>query len=165
MSQQNDLEEFQYQLQAQQALGQQSELAQQQTSDQAQGTFVDPNDGTVYEWDSERRGWFPKVYIIITYNRFLVTIVYKCHLCFVTFLQIDNDFIASYQASYGIASDDTTPAACSGGVSTDLSTATTSTVTASKASKKREGEKETEVRVCMAHLSLLRLGSHYWSTY
>ena len=62
MSQQNDLEEFQYQLQAQQALGQQSELAQQQTSDQAQGTFVDPNDGTVYEWDSERRGWFPKVY-------------------------------------------------------------------------------------------------------
>ena len=61
MSQQNDLEEFQYQLQAQQALDQQSELAQQQTSDQAQGTFVDPNDGTVYEWDSERRGWFPKV--------------------------------------------------------------------------------------------------------
>lgn len=103
---------------------------------------------------------------IYNYNRFLITIVYKCHLSFVTFLQIDNDFIASYQASYGIASDDTTPAAAgSGGVSTDLLTATTSTATASKASKKREGEKETEVRVCMAHLSLLRLGSHYWSTY
>ena len=24
-------------------------------------TYTDPNDGTVYEWDSEKRGWFPKV--------------------------------------------------------------------------------------------------------
>ena len=24
-------------------------------------THTDPNDGTVYEWDAERKGWFPKV--------------------------------------------------------------------------------------------------------
>lgn len=24
-------------------------------------TYVDPTDGTVYEWDSQKRGWFPKV--------------------------------------------------------------------------------------------------------
>ena len=24
-------------------------------------TYVDPSDGTVYEWDAEKRGWFPKV--------------------------------------------------------------------------------------------------------
>jgi len=24
-------------------------------------TYTDPNDGTVYEWDAEKRGWIPKV--------------------------------------------------------------------------------------------------------
>lgn len=24
-------------------------------------TYVDPSDGTVFEWDGEKRGWFPKV--------------------------------------------------------------------------------------------------------
>ena len=24
-------------------------------------TYVDPSDGTVYEWDADKRGWFPKV--------------------------------------------------------------------------------------------------------
>ena len=24
-------------------------------------TYVDPTDGTVYEWDEEKRAWFPKV--------------------------------------------------------------------------------------------------------
>ncbi len=24
-------------------------------------TYVDPSDGTVYEWDDSRQGWFPKV--------------------------------------------------------------------------------------------------------
>lgn len=27
-------------------------------------TYVDPTDGTVYEWDSEKRGWFPKVSLL-----------------------------------------------------------------------------------------------------
>lgn len=26
-------------------------------------TYVDQSDGTVYEWDSDKRGWFPKVFI------------------------------------------------------------------------------------------------------
>ena len=28
-------------------------------------TYVDPTDGTVYEWNSEKRGWFPKVLILL----------------------------------------------------------------------------------------------------
>lgn len=26
-----------------------------------QNTYTDPSDGTVYEWDAEKNGWFPKV--------------------------------------------------------------------------------------------------------
>ena len=26
-------------------------------------TYVDPSDGTVYEWDSDKKGLFPKVFI------------------------------------------------------------------------------------------------------
>ncbi|XP_067289603.1 HIV Tat-specific factor 1 [Pseudorasbora parva] len=37
-------------------------------------TYVDPEDGTVYDWDHEKRAWFPK---------------------------INDDFIAAYQANYG----------------------------------------------------------------
>ncbi|XP_073686024.1 17S U2 SnRNP complex component HTATSF1 [Garra rufa] len=37
-------------------------------------TYVDPEDGTVYDWDQEKRAWFPKV---------------------------NDDFIAAYQANYG----------------------------------------------------------------
>lgn len=28
-----------------------------------QKTYTDPSDGTVYEWDSEKNGWFPKASI------------------------------------------------------------------------------------------------------
>ncbi len=27
-------------------------------------TYVDPSDGTVFEWDGEKRGWFPKVSVL-----------------------------------------------------------------------------------------------------
>ncbi|XP_065841089.1 17S U2 SnRNP complex component HTATSF1-like [Oscarella lobularis] len=37
-------------------------------------TFIDPQDGTVFEWDDEKKAWFPKV---------------------------DEEFIAGYQANYG----------------------------------------------------------------
>lgn len=37
--------------------------------------YTDPNDGTVYEWDTEKNAWFPKV---------------------------DDDFLAAYQANYGV---------------------------------------------------------------
>ncbi|XP_011664875.1 HIV Tat-specific factor 1 homolog [Strongylocentrotus purpuratus] len=43
--------------------------------------YTDPNDGTMYEWDPEKKAWFPKV---------------------------DENFIASYQASYGVTTDENT---------------------------------------------------------
>ena len=30
-------------------------------------TYVDPSDGTVYEWDSDKKGWFPKVFIHLVF--------------------------------------------------------------------------------------------------
>ncbi|XP_030065744.1 17S U2 SnRNP complex component HTATSF1 [Microcaecilia unicolor] len=42
-------------------------------------TFVDPSDGTVYEWNLDKKAWFPKV---------------------------TEDFLALYHANYGIAVDD-----------------------------------------------------------
>ncbi|XP_051539402.1 HIV Tat-specific factor 1 homolog [Myxocyprinus asiaticus] len=48
-------------------------------------TFVDPEDGTGYDWDHEKRAWFPK---------------------------INDDFIAAYQANYGFNEEgDPDPAA------------------------------------------------------
>ncbi|XP_040036724.1 17S U2 SnRNP complex component HTATSF1 [Gasterosteus aculeatus] len=41
-------------------------------------TFTDPEDGTVYDWDPEKKAWFPK---------------------------ITEDFIAAYQANYGFTQD------------------------------------------------------------
>lgn len=49
-------DEFEYQLQAQ------KEFLEGKKPQQLEGyTYVDPSDGTVYEWDSEKRAWFPKV--------------------------------------------------------------------------------------------------------
>ncbi|XP_068757063.1 17S U2 SnRNP complex component HTATSF1-like [Montipora capricornis] len=47
-------------------------------ADDKETTYVDQSDGTVYEWDPEKRGWFPKV---------------------------DDDFIAAYQMNYGFAAE------------------------------------------------------------
>ncbi|CAJ1063606.1 HIV Tat-specific factor 1 isoform X1 [Xyrichtys novacula] len=41
-------------------------------------TYTDPEDGTVYDWDHEKKAWFPK---------------------------ITEDFIAAYQANYGFTSE------------------------------------------------------------
>ncbi|XP_017581205.1 HIV Tat-specific factor 1 [Pygocentrus nattereri] len=43
-------------------------------------TYVDPEDGTVYDWDHDKKAWFPK---------------------------ITEDFIAAYQANYGFSEDGT----------------------------------------------------------
>ena len=49
-----DIDEFQFQLSAQQQF--------QKTQESSDGqTYTDPTDGTVYEWDSQKRAWFPKV--------------------------------------------------------------------------------------------------------
>ncbi|XP_029463671.1 HIV Tat-specific factor 1 isoform X2 [Rhinatrema bivittatum] len=42
-------------------------------------TFVDPSDGTVYEWDLDKKAWFPKV---------------------------SDDFLAMYHANYGVPADE-----------------------------------------------------------
>ncbi|KAI2809166.1 HIV Tat-specific factor 1 [Blomia tropicalis] len=69
-------EDFEFQLQ-QEAI----EAAAKESSEKKEGTittnpsvYIDPNDGTEFEWDPMRKAWFPK---------------------------INDDFIARYQASYG----------------------------------------------------------------
>ncbi|XP_047661245.1 HIV Tat-specific factor 1 [Tachysurus fulvidraco] len=47
-------------------------------------TYIDPEDGTVYDWDHEKKAWFPK---------------------------ITEDFIAAYQANYGFTEDAASAAA------------------------------------------------------
>ncbi len=49
--------DFDYQLQAEQHYGVSSAAGQQTASN----TYTDPQDGTVYEWDAQKKGWFPKV--------------------------------------------------------------------------------------------------------
>ncbi|XP_051973716.1 HIV Tat-specific factor 1 homolog [Xyrauchen texanus] len=60
--------EFHEQLRLQQLYG------QREGSGDDPYMYVDPEDGTVYDWDHEKRAWFPK---------------------------INDDFIAAYQANYG----------------------------------------------------------------
>ena len=52
------LDDFEYQLRTQQEF---STPGVNQTQSTTPGTYVDPSDGTVYEWDHARKGWFPKV--------------------------------------------------------------------------------------------------------
>ena len=37
------------------------EGATEEDVEDAEMTYVDPTDGTVYEWDEQKRAWFPKV--------------------------------------------------------------------------------------------------------
>lgn len=55
-------EDFEYQLKVQKEV--EAVQAQSQTEESGQ-TYTDPTDGTVYEWDSEKRAWFPKVSHVI----------------------------------------------------------------------------------------------------
>ncbi|XP_065906906.1 17S U2 SnRNP complex component HTATSF1-like [Dysidea avara] len=65
------MDELEYQLRAEQ---EEQEKKGVQVEANNTATYTDPTDGTVYEWDSEKNGWFPK---------------------------IDSNFLAAYQASYG----------------------------------------------------------------
>ncbi|CAB1315933.1 unnamed protein product [Coregonus sp. 'balchen'] len=64
--------EFHEQLRLQQLYG------QRQGGGADPNTFVDPEDGTVYDWDHDKKAWFPK---------------------------ITEDFLAAYQANYGFTKD------------------------------------------------------------
>ncbi|XP_015759958.1 PREDICTED: HIV Tat-specific factor 1 homolog [Acropora digitifera] len=55
-------------------LKEQAKSAGSRDDDNEGATYLDPSDGTVYQWDAEKRGWFPKV---------------------------DDDFLAAYQMNYG----------------------------------------------------------------
>lgn len=62
-------------------------------------TYTDPNDGSVYMWDREKSAWFPKVLLPALLRstrgseiRFLIS--------FFNF-QVDDEFLARYQMSYG----------------------------------------------------------------
>ena len=53
----SELEDFEYQLNAAKGYaGASSSVAPGNAS-----TYVDPSDGTVYEWDEKQKGWVPKV--------------------------------------------------------------------------------------------------------
>ena len=60
-----DDNDFEFQLRAEKEF-KATQQWQQTTPGTAGSTYVDPTDGTVYEWDSLRRGWFPKVLATIT---------------------------------------------------------------------------------------------------
>lgn len=55
-----DNKDFEFQLRAEQEFKATQQL-QQGNRSEGSGTYVDPRDGTVYEWDPQRKGWFPKV--------------------------------------------------------------------------------------------------------
>lgn len=42
-------------------------------------TYTDPEDGTVYDWDHEKKAWFPKVWSFIFHD--LSSSVFKCYKC------------------------------------------------------------------------------------
>lgn len=46
-------------------LKEQAKSAGSRDDDNEGETYLDPSDGTVYQWDAEKRGWFPKVWIIV----------------------------------------------------------------------------------------------------
>lgn len=68
--------DFEYQLQQQELESKVKNEAGASNSN----IFKDPNDGTEYEWDYEKKAWFPR---------------------------INDDFIAQYQSQYGIFEEDT----------------------------------------------------------
>ncbi|KFM76892.1 HIV Tat-specific factor 1, partial [Stegodyphus mimosarum] len=70
-------EDFQKQLELEEKEKQKKELNDSGITDPY--TYVDPNDGTVYEWNTEKQAWFPKV---------------------------DDDFIAKYQSNYTYQSNE-----------------------------------------------------------
>ncbi|XP_071819070.1 17S U2 SnRNP complex component HTATSF1-like [Apostichopus japonicus] len=101
------------------------EAVEKQQADDAY-THTDPNDGSVYEWDAQRKAWFPKV---------------------------DDDFLAAYQASYGI---DTSTGKDDAALSEGTSSATQEEQETKQKGPKRkgdegwfeiEGEKNTNVYV------------------
>lgn len=60
-------------------LKEQAKSAGSRDDDNEGATYLDPSDGTVYQWDAEKRGWFPKVWIIV-WSKVLFFNVFKSYL-------------------------------------------------------------------------------------
>lgn len=58
------LEDFEYQLLAERGYAGSAAAAAGQVP--SASTYVDPSDGTVYEWDERQKGWVPKVGILFS---------------------------------------------------------------------------------------------------
>jgi len=96
-------------------LKEQAKSAESRNEDETQ-TYVDPSDGTVYEWDAEKRGWFPKV---------------------------DEDFIAAYQMNYGFTEEGEQADSANNDI--PVTTAETTDTTNSQ-TQKQEGELATDLK-------------------
>ena len=63
------MDEFEYQIRAEQEEREGKSKEESSTNK----TYIDPSDGTVYEWDEKRNGWFPKVCKLHPYTYILAS--------------------------------------------------------------------------------------------
>ncbi|XP_071493077.1 17S U2 SnRNP complex component HTATSF1-like [Diadema antillarum] len=75
--------------------------------------YTDPNDGSMYEWDPQKQAWFPRV---------------------------DENFIASYQASYGIATTESQETPTDSQAEAQPSTAPAAETTEKESTNESKGE-------------------------
>ncbi|XP_047934254.1 17S U2 SnRNP complex component HTATSF1 [Anser cygnoides] len=118
MSGEDGNEEFYRQLQLQQQYG-----AERGGEGEGEGeaapdpfTYVDPADGAAYEWDREKKAWFPK---------------------------ITEDFLATYHANYGFHADDTDSSSASG-TATDSKLPVSSKTSDTQPLANEKGPKQTD---------------------
>uniref|UniRef100_A0A8C3QW83 17S U2 SnRNP complex component HTATSF1 n=1 Tax=Cyanoderma ruficeps TaxID=181631 RepID=A0A8C3QW83_9PASS len=79
-------------------------------------TYVDPADGAAYEWDLEKKAWFPK---------------------------ITEDFLATYHANYGFHADETDTSSASG-TATESKQPVSSKTSGTQPSVNETGQKQTD---------------------
>ncbi|NXM85671.1 HTSF1 factor, partial [Oenanthe oenanthe] len=79
-------------------------------------TYVDPADGAAYEWDLEKKAWFPK---------------------------ITEDFLATYHANYGFHADETDTSSASG-TATESKQPVSSKTPGTQPSANETGQKQTD---------------------
>ncbi|NXM95837.1 HTSF1 factor, partial [Sylvia borin] len=79
-------------------------------------TYVDPADGAAYEWDLEKKAWFPK---------------------------ITEDFLATYHANYGFHADETDTSSASG-TATESKQPVSSKTSGTQPSANETGRKQTD---------------------
>ena len=60
----SEAEDFEFQLRAEREFSGRSNEEVREKGDGTR-TYVDPSDGTVYEWDEDKQGWFPKVSLLL----------------------------------------------------------------------------------------------------